>query len=192
MSRRARTGEPDVDALRKRWSQWTAIVELFAWRHGARRRVDSQAYGALRREIIALCRSLAETDPDNAARYRSLEGVVRPWLNPRVLSRTERELLVSLLFRCRDAEAGLYGRSWRWSLSGPFLLVFLGTAAVAALFLLSGTLNSVLTASVERLRDWTTQIVIAIKWTTDFQRVFFLAGVLTVVSLIAIMRTKRN
>ncbi len=192
MRRRACSGEQEVDALRKQWSQWTAIVELFAWRRGARRRVDPQAYGALRREIIAACRSLAQSDPHNASRYRSLEVVVRPWLNPRVLNRTERELLLSLLARCRDAEAGLSGRSWQWSVPRPAVLVFLGALAVAALFLLSGTLNSVLTASVERLRDWTTQIEIAIKWSTDFQRVFFLGSVLLVVSMFAIMRTKRN
>ncbi len=170
------------------------MVELFASRRGARQRVDPQKYGALRHEIIALCRALAETDPGNASLYRSLEGVVRPWLNLRVLNRTERELLVSLMARCRDAEAGLYGRrrSWRWSVPGRAVLVFLGALAVAAMFLLSRTMSSILYASVEVLRDWTTQTVVAIRWSTDSQRVFFLAGAFLVVSLIAISRTRRN
>ncbi len=168
------------------------MVELFASRRGARQRVDPQKYGALRHEIIALCRALAETDPDNASLYRSLEGVVRPWLNLRVLNRTERELLVSLTTRCREAEAGLYGGLWRWSVPGRAVLVFLGALAVAAMFLLSRTMSSILTASVEVLRDWTTQTVVAIRWSTDSQRVFFLAGAFLVVSLIAISRTRRN
>src|SRR5262249_16392728 len=76
----------------------------------ARRRVDPRAYTTLRNELIAACRSLAETDGERRSYYAALEDMVRPWLSLRVLARTDREILITLLSHCRELERKVTGR----------------------------------------------------------------------------------
>src|SRR5215469_10572806 len=85
------------ELLRDRWSRWTAIVALHARRRPARRGVDPRTYATLRDDLIAACRSLAEADDERRAYYSALEDLVRPWINPRVLAGTDREILSTLL-----------------------------------------------------------------------------------------------
>ncbi len=127
------------DLLGDYWSRWTAIVAIFARRRPARRRVDSRVYAALRHDLIAACRSLAEADEERRPYYTALEDTVRPWLSPRVLERTDREILFTLLLRCRELERELSGKRWRpewplrfghapWMIAAGALVVGLGWA----------------------------------------------------------------
>jgi hypothetical protein len=115
-------------------------VGQFARRRPSRHRVDPGAYAALRDDLIAACRSLAEADEEHRPYYAAMEETVRPWLSPRVLARTDREILSTLLDRCHTVERELGGR--RWSLEwpgdrGPGRMIIAGAAGlVLAWFLL--------------------------------------------------------
>lgn len=107
---RGETRKTDRDVLRDCWGRWTAILSLFARGRSARRRLDPGAYDALRNELIAACRSLAEADGPERPFYAGLEETVKPWLDLRVLGRTDREILSGLLLHCREVECKLNGR----------------------------------------------------------------------------------
>jgi hypothetical protein len=102
----------DLETLRGCWSRWTAIIELYAWRRPARRWVAPKAYAVLRQDLIATCRSLAKSGTANQRSYKNLAERMEPWLSPRVLSRTEPELLESLLQCCRQIERELRRQPW--------------------------------------------------------------------------------
>src|SRR5258708_6988459 len=98
------------EALRNRWVRWTAIVVLFALRLPAGKRVDTKSYGILYEGLIAICRSLVEaTGGTHSDDPGSLERIVRPWMTPRTLAQADREILESLLARCREVERELGG-----------------------------------------------------------------------------------
>jgi hypothetical protein len=103
----------DLAALRKHWGLWTAVVELFARRRGARRRVNPREYEGLHQELLAACRVLAEAgDAGKRPFYQRLEELAQPWLTLLVLERTDREILFDLLGRCRGAARALGGGGW--------------------------------------------------------------------------------
>src|SRR5262245_19043653 len=122
---------PDLAALRQHWGLWTAMVELFARRSRARR-VDPREYQALHRDLLAACRGAAEAAEESRRPfYERLEELARPWLSPRVLERTDRDMLLDLLDRCREAgrELGAVPRG-----SSTWVIALLGcVAALAAL-----------------------------------------------------------
>src|SRR5579864_1528173 len=111
MVRKARSG--DLAALRRRWRKWTAMVELFARRRRRRRRVSFADYCRVHGELIAACKSLAESsEPAQRAFYEELAALAEPWMTPNVLARAERDIMFDLLLRCREAEHKLGGRAW--------------------------------------------------------------------------------
>jgi len=131
---RGQNPRPDREVLRDGWSRWTAIVALHVRGRPARRGVDPRAYATLRDELIAACRSLAEVDDERCSYYTALEDLVRPWINPRVLARTDREILGTLLSLCREVEQDLGGRRWRpeWTFPVvPARMLAAGAALVA-------------------------------------------------------------
>ncbi len=99
----------DQDALRDYWGRWTAIVALFARQRPGRHKLDPCDYADLRRELIAVCRSLAQAGSADRRFYARLEEMVSPWLYLRVFESTDRELLAGLLVRCREVESKLSG-----------------------------------------------------------------------------------
>jgi hypothetical protein len=108
-------GPNDHRALGRRWRRWTDIVELFAQRRLARRWVDEGAYAGLHRELAAACGALAAAGGERGAYYETLGELVRPWLSCRVLGQVDQEILLGVLFRCRQVDRELNGRG-RWSL----------------------------------------------------------------------------
>ena len=90
------------------WRQWTAVVGSYVHGRGTAPRVEAQSYGLLHRRLVARCEALAG-DADGVRRefLLSLAELVKPWLNPDTLNRTDRELLHSLLWLCHRAELGL-------------------------------------------------------------------------------------
>jgi serine/threonine protein kinase len=98
---------PESGTLWKTWRQWTAIVEHYALRRSSRR-VNKVTYDKLYRLLLAACRShAAKAQGPRREFYRRLAEFVVPWMTPRALESTDRELLYSLLCYCRQFEQEL-------------------------------------------------------------------------------------
>jgi hypothetical protein len=116
------------------------MVAAITRRRGSRL-VEPKAYRALHQELLAICQGLAAgAEEGEGGYYQRLQEVVQPWLTPSVLARTDQEILVQLLARCRAVEKELGGPPWSWalrrwlqrSLLGLTILAFLGAAGWVA------------------------------------------------------------
>ena len=185
---RAERRRTDVDVLRDCWSRWTAILSLFAERRPGRSRLDPGAYADLRNELIAVCRSLAEADGPERQFYAGLEETVKPWLNLRVLARTDREILTGLARHCRQVEWKLRGRKWRlaWPHDGGPSLAIVAVGAV-----ICGLVWIIMPAAVISLLntvlDVTNTMWLTVKFADDWQKmsasaVIIVAGAMYIVS----------
>jgi hypothetical protein len=132
------TGSNAVDELRQHWQQWAHVVELFAKRRRARRRVDEHAYTEIHQELLGACRSISEmVEAEERAYFEKLEHLALPWVSPKSFLLADRQLLGDLLIQCRQIERDLGGRAWRLPDAGaPMRLVFMATALLAGLMLL--------------------------------------------------------
>jgi hypothetical protein len=190
---RRRSEPPEVAALKARWCRWVEVVELFARRRPGRRRVDSREYVVLYNQLIQDCHGLGDSANEvERSFYRYLEGLVRPWLAPGVLARSDRDLLLDLLARCRQAERQLGIRSWTpavpdWAPRAIMLSLF--AAAGIALFVTGagGWLSA-----LGRLRGWSDDLWFAVKYSRDVERLCFVGIVLIVISMFTISRTARS
>ena len=98
---------PESGTLWKTWRQWTAIVEHFALRRSPRR-VNKRTYEKLYKLLLTACRShAAKARGPRREFYLRLAEFVLPWMTPRALESTDRELLFSLLSYCRQFEQDL-------------------------------------------------------------------------------------
>jgi serine/threonine protein kinase len=105
-----RPGEtPAIDeALREKWRQWTAIVEVSLRRRGSRQWINAQAFQALQEELVQWCRDRACVADERQRDFlESLEELVKPWLTPDTLMQTDVEIHTSLLRLCQQAEQTL-------------------------------------------------------------------------------------
>jgi hypothetical protein len=180
----------DRQVLREKWSRWTGIVALFARRRLARRRVDPGAYAALRNDLIAACRSLAESDEERRPYYNSLEDLIRPWLSPRVLARADGEILSTLLQRCRAAQRELSGRRWMpgWPIElGPGAMIIAGAVlfGAASVFLEFGR------PAIVFVRDAADTAWLIIKYASDFQKQSAVAVLVVAGAIYTISRSVR-
>jgi serine/threonine protein kinase len=124
-------------SLQRTWSQWTAIVELFALRR-SRRHVDWQAYHDLHQKLINACRTRAlAAGESERAFYRHLEDLVLPWLTPKALAQVDRDILFSLLLCCRRAEQELGREELEPPPPDRRSTVYITSVWAAALFLAS-------------------------------------------------------
>jgi hypothetical protein len=101
--------------LRRRWHEWAEVVESFARRRGGRR-PRPEAYGRLHAGLIADCRALAEAAGPRRGLYERLLDLAQPWVGLAAFECADREILVDLWLRCRQAGKELGGRPWRWQL----------------------------------------------------------------------------
>jgi hypothetical protein len=173
---RGETHRTSPEALLECWSRWTAIVALFARRRAGRRWIDPGTYAALRADLMGACRSRAEADVQKRGYYLGLEEMVRPWIDLRVLDRTDREILAVLLRRCREVERQLAGR--RWSLHwlsdiGPAPVTAFLVLAVAACVALIMPLFGY--SPIETVRDVTLTAWLHFKYADDFYKMCGLA-----------------
>jgi hypothetical protein len=188
-----RRGPPEVVALMTHWRRWTDIVDLFARRRPARRRVGSQEYAVLHKALIQDCRTLAESaGEEEAAYYRQLEDLVQPWLNPSILARADREILMDLLIRCRQVEYQLGGRPWTRTASGWAPMAVLASLFAVGLVLGIAALGGLGSSALELLRGWSTEVWIAVRRSSDIQRLSFIGLVLIIVSIVVVSRTARS
>jgi hypothetical protein len=180
----------DLAALTRRWRQWTAVVELFARRRRARRRVNPAAYERLHRELLASCRSLAATaNGSRGPLCRNLEALVGPWLTPEALERADGELRVDLLKRCRQSEREFGGRAWVWPRAAPPVLLLtltavLGASAVAVRWLVL--------PSWPWIEDGLRQVWFAFRTANDVERALTVGVLLTVIAMLLIWRAARS
>jgi hypothetical protein len=148
------------DEFRRYWRRWTSIVELFARRRRARRRIGFEEYESLHAELLAACRALASAGPEKEQPlYRVAEQLAQPWLSPQTLELAEPEILFDLFLRSREAGRRLGCWTWvhalqRWS----GMLVGLGATL----------LGLVLLASTSRL--WSP----VLDWLNDLRRALWL------------------
>ena len=193
---RRREHPPEKIALRRRFSRWAAIVELFARWRPARKRVDPQAYVMLHRELIASCRVLAASANEvEAVSYRYLEDLVQPWLDLAVLDRAyhaDHDILFDLLFRCKHVQAQLGSRSWIRVLRAWGTPVFLGASFLAIMLLRMGRFSVVLSTMLDRARNWSDDLSIRVNHSTDLERLFVVGLVLIMVTIYAVSRIARS
>ena len=190
---RGREQSPVHMALRKTWGQWTKIVELFARRKVARRKVDPKSYAALRRELIQQCQVLAASANDvDALLYRYLEDLVQPWLDLVVLSRVDRDILSDLLIRCKAAQLQLRGHSWIGTLpamTAPTLIVAL---LFATMPLWTGRLIVLLLTILNRARSWSDELWFTVSYASNVQWMFSVGCALLAISIYLVHRTSRS
>ena len=193
---RRREHSPEKIALRRCFSRWAAIVELFARKRPARKRVDPRAYVTLHRELIASCRVLAASANEvEAASYRYLEDLAQPWLDLAVLdraSRADRDIHFDLLILCKHVQAQLGGRSWIRVLLARGTSLFPGASFLAIMLLCMGWFSAVLSTMLDRARSWSDNLYIRVNHPTDLERLFVVGLVLVVVSSHAISRIARS
>jgi serine/threonine protein kinase len=98
---------PESGTLWKSWRQWTAIVEHFTvQRHP--RHVNPDTYRILHKSLLEACRSrAAKARGPRQEFYLKLADFVLPWMTPKALQSTDRELLYSMLSYCREFEHDL-------------------------------------------------------------------------------------
>lgn len=191
MRRRSRgTGS---EALRAPWRRWTAIIDLFARRRPARRRVNSRAYRALHQELIATCRSLADAaDAELRAYYEGLEVLARPWLGPKTLEHADGAILASLLDRCRQVEAELgvrhrFRSRFTWSITP--LLVALALAVSLALLLFVDVDPA---RALDQARGWSDALWFAVRRSSDMLKLAVVTVLVVLGSVYFSSRTSRN
>jgi hypothetical protein len=186
MQRRPRSAE--LATLRHRWRRWTAVVEMFARRRRARRRVSPRQYQLLRDQLLAACRSLAAEGPDGGY-YRDLQNLVQPWLTCGALEQADGEILAGLLGRCRQVERELGGPAWvsaagRWAAWG---LVVLAAAAVPVLLVVAA--NAVGMPLGEQVGGWWRLLDHAVRNASDAQRWVAVGFVAVLVGMYLASRT---
>lgn len=181
------------DSLTQAWTRWTDVVDLFALRRPGRKRIDPRWYAALHRELLASCRASAAEAVDQGKRdfFNRLESIVEPWLTPRVLARTDREILADLLSRCREVERELTGRR-SWEGFGERALWFVLPTAAAVVGLLLWWARGRPAHALWGVQDWLDVVWLTVRRSSDLQRTFVAGLVIIVVSIIAVSRTARS
>jgi hypothetical protein len=97
--------------------RWRTVVE----RHARGLRSDPGKYAVLYGEVVRRCRGLAAAaGEEHKALYEDVEKLLQPWLTSEALTRAEKDILIEVSQRCRQAERSLDGRPWlragrRWA-----------------------------------------------------------------------------
>ena len=153
----------------------------------------SRRYAALRKELIAACRSLAEADGPERPFYSGLEETVKPWLNLRVLDRTDREILSGLLLHCREVEGTLSETKWwkpvwprHWRLGVAIVACAAGFGGLVWLVLLMADLSMLNT-----VRDAADVIWLTIKFADYWTKLSAIAVLIVVAAIYTVFRSVR-
>ncbi len=183
----------DIQGLKTRWRRWVHIVDLFAHRRAARQRLDPLAYRELHREIMEHCRVVAASANEvDTVFFHYILDLVRPWMSTTVLARADSEILLDLLARCRQVESQLGLTSWRRRVSDWVVPVLIFSLLVFIAVLALGVTGDFWQLARDRLLNWTDDVWIAIKRTSDVERLSVLGIILIIVSIITVSRTARS
>jgi hypothetical protein len=195
----SRVGSKELAALARCLRRWTALVALFARRTPGRLRMSERHYHLLHQELIAACRALAAI-PEAPRRELGpmLEKLAQPWLTCSALERADRDILLDLLARCRQAERDMgVGRPalavLPWAL-GTLLLA--GAAALVGLAAqASGTLRSPLGPQLRdlaQLRAWTQPAWILVRWLVTVPSMLAVGAAVIVIAIVLVARAARR
>jgi hypothetical protein len=185
----------ELFVLRRCWRRWVAILELFARRRRRRHRVDVRAYVAMHGELLAACRSLADSAGGTTrAFYQGLEDLARPWLTPRVLAKADREILFDLLTRCRRVEGELCGRSRARAAAvvRRSLSLLAALAALATAILLAWTAARRWSPVLAPVRGWLDLAWFSLKRSGEIEQLFVISLVVVAVSARVVSRAARE
>jgi hypothetical protein len=168
-------------------------VALFARSRPARKRVNSDDYAELHRELVSQVRAMTHSANDmEATFYRYLEDLIQPWLDTHILARAERDILFDLLIRCRRVEKQLGGRSWLRVIRTGSAIALLGASFFAIILLcIVGPPVQLLTI-LNGVRGGLDVILARIVHSTDLERLFLIGSVLTAALIYSMSRTAQS
>jgi hypothetical protein len=154
--------------------------------------MDPEAYQALHRELVAACRALGgPAEGTKREFYQRLEELARPWLTARVLEQADREILLDLLARCRQAEQELQPPPrpravLRWALAAVALFL-----AVAVVIRLVWTPDRIWSPAQEWVRGRWAALMLPAQVTGDAW--WFIPGALAIlVGMVVVWRSGRR
>jgi hypothetical protein len=188
------TADPP-DALKRAWRRWTEIVTLFALRHPARLTISPHEFREVREELIRLIETLAAAgdDPRREAYYRELDGLVRPFLSPRTLARTDYEVLLDLLARCRKIERELMpGRLRLEGLARTLLPLVLGTLVFGLALAVVTLAGGVESAPIAWLRGVARVTWVTLRRMGDFQKTLIVGVAAILAAMVLVARSGRT
>jgi hypothetical protein len=190
---RSHGGPPQIGPLKTQWCRWVEIVETFARRRPGRCPLDPQTYAVLHKEIIQACRTLTEsaTEADQTF-YRNLEELVQPWVTLSALARTDSDILIDLVVRCREVERRLGVSSWRRPVRDLASRAPVVPLAIAVGIIVIGASIGGWHWSLDRLRGWSDDLWFAVKQSSEVERLCVVGVVLIIVSIMAVSRTARS
>ncbi len=190
---RRRKPGTESEALRASWHRWTAIIELFARRRLARRRVDPREYRRLHQELLAACRSLADSaGEESRAYYEGLEGLARPWLSPKILAHADPEILDSLLARCRQVEAELGVRRQSSAILGGAIKALLPVSALVGSLVLLWAAGVDMAPALDQARGWSDVIWFSVRRSSDMQKLALVTALVILASVYGVSRTAQS
>jgi hypothetical protein len=177
--------------LKRHWSEWTSLVELFARRRRGRFRVAEADYDGLYKQLLNSCSDEAErADLPKRALYSYLAELVRPWVTPRTLEQADKEILFDLWSKCENASLALgqrHRKLTRW------LRTMLFWSVTILLFVLIGMLIYQEWPQIGQwLSPWSRPLVSSIRHSTATERVFALFVGLAVLGAYFLYRSPRT
>jgi serine/threonine protein kinase len=107
LARSRATATPVIDAaFVDNWRRWTALIGSAA--RGRGQRINPRSFQQLRKRLIEGCETGARaTGAGWRELFERLAGLVKPWVTPQTLMRTDKEILASLLLICQQADQQL-------------------------------------------------------------------------------------
>jgi hypothetical protein len=152
--------------------------------------VDPGEYHSIYRELTSTCRELASAD-DEARRddYKRLEATVRPWLSLKVLDRTDRAILDSLLDRCRQVDRELGAKPL---VDGRVVLAVLLPVGLVALSFVGWSARGLLFNAMEHVQGWSAALWLAARRASDLEKLFALCLIAACLSVIIVSRAARS
>jgi hypothetical protein len=109
-----------------------------------------------------------------------------------VLAKADREILVDLLIRCRQAERKLGGRVWVATARRRSIPVLASSAAVAAVVLLTWTAGRRWSPVLDRVQSWSDFVWYSIKHSSEIERLFVISLIVAGASAYVVSRAARE
>lgn len=97
--------------LAKCWSEWSEIVTRAASGHVVSKSISDSKYESLYRELLRACE--AHATKENAAFFKKLASLVRPWVTLETLLKADSHICSDLAIKSQTIEAKLTGRRRR-------------------------------------------------------------------------------
>jgi hypothetical protein len=183
------------NALGQRWQRWTDIVELFAHRRLARRKVRPREYHVLYQELLEKCQALEQASEDTEREwFVQLQEIVQPWLTVQSLNRADLAILHSLLDVCRQVSRrlGVDKRRWGIGQGAVRILVPMGLAGGIALAALTGYLGEPAWQAGQWVLEETAPFRAVLTSLGSGTKIFLCGLVVVGISLFLVSRTRES